>query len=113
MSKMNLVNLLAEATQTEPILEVIGFILVFGSFALGIFFVYQLVYYSIIFGKAIFGATQKSKGGMIAANPWVSIPVALLVGGIVLYLLTAYGIIDLSGVIDAIAGWFKAVFTKQ
>lgn len=112
MSQISLATLLAEATKTEPILEVVGFILVFGSFFLAIFFVYQLVYYSVILGKLLFGATQKSKG-KIAANPWVSIPVALFVGGIILYLLVAYGVIDLSGWIDGIAGWFTSVFTKK
>ena len=106
-------NILTEATQQEPILEVLGFILVFGSFFLGVFFVYQLIYYSIILGKMLFGATQKSKAGKIAASPWVSIPVALLVGGIVLYLLVAYQVIDLSGAIDGIANWFTKVFTKN
>ena len=113
MSQISLATLLAEATNTEPILEVIGFVLVFGSFFLAIFFIYQLVYYSIILGKLLFGATQKSKGGKIAANPWVSIPVALFVGGIILYLLVAYGVIDLSGWVDGIAGWFASVFTKK
>jgi hypothetical protein len=113
MSQMNLATLLAEATKTEPILEVIGFILVFGSFFLAIFFIYQLVYYSIILGKFIFGSTQKSKSSKIAASPWVSIPVALVVGGIILYLLAAYKVIDLSGLIDGISGWFISVFTKR
>ena len=106
-------NMLAETTQNEPIMEVLGFILVFGSFFLGVFFIYQLIYYSIVLGKAIFGATQKSKAGKIAASPWVSIPVALVVGGIVIYLLVAYGVLDLSGMVDGIAGWFTKVFTKQ
>lgn len=107
-------NMLTEATQqTEPILEVVGFILVFGSFFLGVFFIYQLIYYSIILGKLMFGATQKSKAGKIAASPWVSIPVALLIGGIVLYLLVAYRVIDISGVIDGISNWFTKVFTKK
>lgn len=114
MNQMSLATLLADsAKQTEPILEVLGFILVFGSFFLAIFFIYQLVYYSVRLGKMLFGSGQKSKAGKIIASPMVSIPVALLVGGIVLYLLTAYGVIDLSGVIDGIAGWFQKVFTKQ
>ncbi|MBR2341332.1 MAG: hypothetical protein IKA72_02865 [Clostridia bacterium] len=112
MNKMNLLNLLAETTNPEPLLEVVGFILMFGSFALGVFFVYQVVYYAIVAGKAVFGATQKSKGGKIMASPLVSIPVALVVGGIVLYLLTAYGVIDLVGIVESIAKWFETVFTK-
>ncbi len=113
MSQMNLATLLAEATKTEPILEVIGFILVFGSFFLAIFFVYQVIYYSIVWGKAIFGATQKSKASKITGSPFVSIPIALFVGGIIMYLLVAYKVIDLSGVINGIANWFSSVFTKQ
>lgn len=114
MSQISLATLLAESTkQTEPILEVIGFILVFGSFFLAIFFLYQLVYYSVRLGKIIFGSNQRSKAGKIIASPMVSIPVALIIGGIIFYLLTAYGVIDLSGVIDGISGWFSSVFTKQ
>ena len=112
MTNLNLANLLADAANVEPILEVIGFILVFGSFALGVFFVYQLVYYSVILTNAIFGSTQKSKNGNIMQKPWVSVPVALIVGGIVLYLLAAYNIIDVSTTIEAIANWFNIVFTK-
>jgi hypothetical protein len=111
MNQMNLINLLAETT-TEPILEVIGFILVFGSFALAVFFVYQLVYYSIALCKILFGPTQKSKSKNIMQSPLVSVPVALLVGGIVLYLLAAYNVIDVSAIIDGITNWFNIVFTK-
>ena len=113
MSQISLATLLAGVTDNEPILEVIGFILVFGSFFLAIFFVYQLVYYSIVVGKMLFSTAQKSKSGKITASPWVSIPVALLIGGIILYLLVAYEVIDLSGWIDGIAGWFVSVFTKK
>ena len=113
MSQISLATLLAGVTETEPILEVIGFILVFGSFFLAIFFVYQLVYYSIVVGRLLFSSAQKSKFGKITASPWVSIPVALLIGGIILYLLVAYEVIDLSGWIDGIVGWFVSVFTKQ
>ena len=108
-----LANLLTESVTTEPIMEVVAFILVFGSFFLGVFFVYQLIYYSISLGKMMFGATQISKAGKIAASPWVSIPVALVIGAIVLYLLVAYGVIDFSGVINGITGWFAKVFTKN
>lgn len=111
MNQMNLANLLVDAA-LEPILEVIGFILVFGSFALAVFFIYQLIYYAIALGKILFGQTQKSKNGNVMANPWVSVPVALVVGGIVLYLLAAYNVIDVSGTIDAITNWFSIIFTK-
>ena len=108
-----LANMLADTISSEPIMEVVAFILVFGSFFLGVFFVYQLIYYSIALGKMMFSTTQNSKAGKIAASPWVSIPIALLIGGIIFYLLVAYGVIDFSGTIDAIVGWFTKVFTKQ
>ena len=113
MSQFNLA-LLAESTkQTEPILEVVGFLLVFASFFLTIFFIYQVIYDSVRLGKMIFGSAQRSNAGKIIASPMVSIPIALVVGGIVLYLLTAYEVINLSGTIYKIAAWFQSIFTKQ
>ena len=108
-----LANMLADTISSEPIMEVIAFILVFGSFFLGVFFLYQLVFYSISLCRMMFSATQKSKSGKIAASPWVSIPIVLLIGGIVLYLLVSYGVFDIRGPVDSIVAWFTKVFTKQ
>ena len=109
-----LANMLIDTAKgNEVLLEVIAFILVFGSFFLGVFFIYQLVFYSISLCRMMFSATQKSKSGKIAASPWVSIPIALLIGGIIVYLLVAYGVLDLSGYGEAIGAWFAKVFTKQ
>ena len=114
MNQFNLTALLAESTkQTEPILQVVGFLLTFGSFFLGIFFIYQVIYYSIRLGKILFGSTQRSNAGKIIASPMVSIPVALVVGGIIFYLLTAYDVIHPGNALNAISSWFQLVFTKQ
>ena len=106
-------NMLAETANLEPVMEVVAFVLVFGSFFLGVFFIYQLIFYSIALGKMMFGATQKSKSGKIAASPWVSVPITLLIGGIIVYLLVSYKVLDISREVDAIVGWFTKVFTKQ